>query len=142
MSSDLSPAATGQFSDATSSVSPNPPHLSTIGFDPPSVISQLSSHSAAISSEEDAPESILTVALTDAGVGRTIQQILQQTSPSNMDVLQIRRSFPSSALPDTRQLNRVLYSLAEAGAVEKLDPLGRSLKPRWATPQSTRDHRH
>ena len=47
------------------------------------------------------------------------------------NVLDYRRKWPQPPIPDTRQLNRVLYKLRETGEVQECPPNGINQKPCW-----------
>jgi hypothetical protein len=51
--------------------------------------------------------------------------------PSPPNVLDLRRSWTREPVPDTRQLNRVLYQLCDKGEIEQLPPNGKNQKPCW-----------
>eukprot|EP00546_Thalassionema_frauenfeldii_P019070 CAMPEP_0178895790 /NCGR_PEP_ID=MMETSP0786-20121207/785_1 /TAXON_ID=186022 /ORGANISM="Thalassionema frauenfeldii, Strain CCMP 1798" /LENGTH=302 /DNA_ID=CAMNT_0020566065 /DNA_START=260 /DNA_END=1165 /DNA_ORIENTATION=- len=67
--------------------------------------------------------------MTDVEIQAQIMSVLGQRL---QDVLEIRRSFDDPK-PDTRQLNRILYSMKEQGFVQQHGPKpgGTNKKPRW-----------
>ena len=57
--------------------------------------------------------------------------VLEQ-SQQPQDVLELRRQFPQP-LPDTRQLNRILYGMEKDKTIQRHSPLAeRNSKPRWS----------
>lgn len=79
--------------------------------------------------------SLLVVAqstLLDSEVKFRVLQILKDSKDAT--VLDIRRHFDASLLPDTRQLNRILYELLGSKHITKCPPLAngrKSQKPTW-----------
>lgn len=76
-------------------------------------------------------------AWSDRAVAEKIVGVFQtnQTTPfvsEHPTVLDLRRALRTDPLPDTRQMNRVLYDLCGQGILAKLPPSGMSRKPRWS----------
>jgi len=62
------------------------------------------------------------------------EQILMDTlikSDNPQNVLEYRRQWPEAPMPDTRQLNRVLYKLRDEGKIVQCPPNGTNQKPCW-----------
>lgn len=75
--------------------------------------------------------SIFIDEVNDDDIAEVANQILQ-TSKEPMDVLELRRKFAEAIRPDTRQLNRVLYSMKSNAHIEKGPPTHKKPnKPTW-----------
>ncbi|KAL9188204.1 hypothetical protein ACHAXT_006582 [Thalassiosira profunda] len=59
-------------------------------------------------------------------------EVLSGDQNERFNVLDIRRRFPEAILPDTRQLNRVLYAMESRKLLKKGSPNAWNKKPTWA----------
>ena len=73
------------------------------------------------------------LAVDDRDIESHVNELLTSSLSSNSkyNVLDIRRLFPESIRPDTRQLNRVLYHMEMSKVVKKGPPNGSNQKPTW-----------
>ena len=84
---------------------------------------------------EDNPSSLPDVPTmrmwSDEVVERWASNLLACTNEEDLNILDLRRRWVKIPVPDTRQLNRVMYRMRDRGQVEQLPPNGKNQKPCW-----------